>query len=444
MNTRNLKICGVALIAVLSILTCAVSAETIGGNEGWFQFNSNVDGATVYVDGKAVGTTPHTMVVYSTGTPYSSAYVSKSGYHDSSTKALSMPSAGQTNTYYFTLQQITPPTPVPSPTQISVTSNPSGAKLYIDGIYYGRTPQTEKGFSPGQHTVRLEKDDYESWTGYAHVTTGQTTYISASLIHRPTDGTISVTTTPNGAHIYIDGTYMGESPKVIGGISRGSHHVELEKAGYNDWTGRVTVSSGQVTYIDQRLVKNTQPTTGSVAVTSSPSWAYVYLDNVYQGQTTPGGSYVINNVVAGTHTLRLTLSGYSDSETSVTVNSGQRSVVSSVLTPGGSHPAPGAHGSIDVTSSPTGATVYVNNVNKGITPVTVSDLGTGSYTVLLQLNGYQDWSTTATVSSGGVSSVSATLSPTAAPTKSGALPIPALGAVVIAGFALIMLRTGKE
>jgi len=179
-------------------------------------------------------------------------------------------------------------------------------------------------------------------------------------------------------------------------------------------------------------------------VTSSPSWAYVYLDNVYQGQTTPGGSYVINNVAAGTHTLRLTLSGYSDSETSVTVNSGQRSVVSSVLTPGGSHPAPGAYGSIDVTSSPTGATVYLNNVNKGITPVTVSDLATGSYTVLLQLNGYQDWSTIATVSSGGVSSVSATLAPTAQPTKSGALPIPALGAVAIAGFALIMLRTGKE
>jgi len=40
--------------------------------------------------------------------------------------------------------------------------------------------------------------------------------------------------------------------------------------------------------------------------------------------------------------------------------------------------------------------------------------------------------------------VSATLAPTAAPTKSGALPIPALGAVAIAGFALIMLRTGKE
>jgi len=431
-----------ALLLLLSVLPCAVMAETggdVGGSEGWFQFESNVNGATVHVDGKAVGTTPYTMSVYTTGAPYTSAYVSEAGYYDSSSQKLTMPDAGKTNTYYFTLQ------PIPTPTQVTtgsidVKSSPSGAHLYIDGIFYGTTHQLATDFSAGRHSVRLEKDNYEAWTGNAKVTAGGVAYISATLRHVPTKGSISVTSSPSDAQITIDGNYYGKSPMVIGGIESGSHVVELYRPGYYEWTKRVDVRTGRVTYIDRTLSPEEKPTTGTIGVSSTPSYAYVYLDGVYEGQTVPGRNFIINNVAPGSHDVTLKLSGYVDSSSSVNVNSGQFSSVESVLTPGGSHPAPVDKGSIEVTSSPTGANIYLNNENKGLTPLTIKDLTPGSYTVTLKLSGYQDWTTTAEVSASGVSSVSGTLTPVQEPTKSGAFAFPALAALMVAGLACALLR----
>jgi len=47
-------------------------------------------------------------------------------------------------------------------------------------------------------------------------------------------------------------------------------------------------------------------------------------------------------------------------------------------------------GSLFITSTPSGATIYVENVSKGVTPDTVLSLSTGSKTVKLVLDGYYD------------------------------------------------------
>ena len=63
---------------------------------------------------------------------------------------------------------------------------------------------------------------------------------------------------------------------------------------------------------------------GAIEIASNPSGANVYLDGVYKG-TAPLN---INNVLIGSHTIKLTKSGYNDVSSTVTVNSDQTAFVS--------------------------------------------------------------------------------------------------------------------
>ena len=48
-------------------------------------------------------------------------------------------------------------------------------------------------------------------------------------------------------------------------------------------------------------------------------------------------------------------------------------------------------GSIEISSSPTGATIYIDDVANGTTPRTIDDIIVGSYKITLKKSGYQDW-----------------------------------------------------
>ena len=66
-------------------------------------------------------------------------------------------------------------------------------------------------------------------------------------------------------------------------------------------------------------------------------------------------------------------------------------------------------GSMDFNAIPDGTSVVVNNVYKGMTPLTVSDLNPGTYNITLSHFGYAALSMPVTVQAGSVSEVNATL-----------------------------------
>ncbi|HNJ81843.1 MAG TPA: PEGA domain-containing protein, partial [Methanoregulaceae archaeon] len=77
----------------------------------------------------------------------------------------------------------TDPTPIGT---ISLTSTPSGATVYLDGVNKGVTPVMLTGIPSGNHQVKLTKSDYQDYTIDVIVTTGTTTYVSATLSLTPT------------------------------------------------------------------------------------------------------------------------------------------------------------------------------------------------------------------------------------------------------------------
>jgi hypothetical protein len=79
-------------------------------------------------------------------------------------------------------------------------------------------------------------------------------------------------------------------------------------------------------------------------------------------------------------------------------------------------------GTIDVSSSPSGASLYVDSEYMGTTPYTVEDLATGSHKVSLVKAGYDDWGKLVRVTEGDTTVIEATLDPVAIATTS---PTPA-------------------
>jgi hypothetical protein len=61
----------------------------------------------------------------------------------------------------------------------------------------------------------------------------------------PATGTLSVTTTPAGATIFIDGIQRGVSPATVPGLAPGNHTLVLMMNGYSDFTATVTITAGQ-------------------------------------------------------------------------------------------------------------------------------------------------------------------------------------------------------
>ena len=423
----------VAVPAVMAVDTTI--GVPIGGGEGWYDIYTNVDGCSIYFDGEYKGTTTGGMLsvaVYSTATPYSVVTAEKSGYSTATQSLPATPGAGEHRSIYLTLNPVTPTTG-----NLKVSSSPSGAAVYVNNVYYGTTPHTVYNLPTGNADLRLTYSGYKDYRDTVTIAAGQTVTTYASLTAEVTYGTLSVTTTPSNANIYLDGAYKGTSPRTIGGLSQGAHTLEITMPGYQEWANTIQIHSNQVTYVTATLTSDPSVTTGSISVTSNPSYASVYVDSVYYGTTNPGHALLANNIAAGSHTVKVTLSGYDDSVSTVTVNSGQTTTVSANLAGGAT-----GNGAMDISSSPTGATVYLNNVNKGITPVTLSDLTPGGYTVTLELSGYTTWSEVVTVNPGASSTVSANLAPAATATQSPAPLLPIIGA--LGACALILAARRQE
>jgi hypothetical protein len=144
---------------------------------------------------------------------------------------------------------------------------------------------------------------------------------------------------------------------------------------------------------------NQTPQTGSIAVGSNPAGAAILLDGINKG-TTPT---ILADVPVGPHTILLTKTGYSDSSTSVTVNVGKTTNLKVTLTP--------MIGSILVKSTPSGAKILLDGVNRGTTPAVLTGIPTGTHTVLLKKTGYSDYPASITVILGKTTNLSAILKP---------------------------------
>ncbi len=125
------------------------------------------------------------------------------------------------------------------------------------------------------------------------------------------------------------------------------------------------------------------------------------MDSIYQGYT----NQIVGNLAVGTHTVTMKKSGYKDFSQTATVYNAQTTSVSVTLSPVSSPTT----GDLDVSSTPSGASVYLNGDYQGETrssgPLYITSLVPGTYTVILKKSGYQDYTTTAKIVAGTTAQV---------------------------------------
>ena len=56
---------------------------------------------------------------------------------------------------------------------------------------------------------------------------------------------LQISSTPDGADIEIDGSFVGNTPSTVG-VTAGQHDISVKKPGFKPWDRKIAVSSGQV------------------------------------------------------------------------------------------------------------------------------------------------------------------------------------------------------
>ena len=240
---------------------------------------------------------------------------------------------------------------------INISSSPEqGAKVFVDGEYIGLSPIKTDKLKSGTHTVRVMKDMYKMKEQSFTVTDGQTTNATLNMSANFVNVTIN---TDSQSDIYVDEEYKGKG-RWTGRLSDGEHIVEARKANHRASSKAVELVLGETKTITLEAPK---PIYGSLEINSSPMNANIYIDGKHYGET----PNYINEIIIGSHELKLTKQGCSEIKKTITIKEGETLSVNEKLQTGKE---------ISISTDKSGDKIYVGNYI-GISPI-ASTLSYGS------------------------------------------------------------------
>jgi len=131
-----------------------------------------------------------------------------------------------------------------------------------------------------------------------------------------TTGNLNIITTPNGAHVYIDGADTGIlTPCNISEVPIGQHDLTLVLDGYYDDTSEINIQREKTLDLNRSL----SISTGSLYLAVQPSDAKIYLD----GQLAGTGTLNLPRKPAGKYQYEIVLDGYQNESGSLEVIPGK-------------------------------------------------------------------------------------------------------------------------
>ncbi|WP_052465398.1 PEGA domain-containing protein [Thermotoga profunda] len=274
-------------------------------------------------------------------------------------------------------------------------SNPTGAYVYVDGKYIGRTPARVE-LDEGQHFATFYwQNEVDTETFF--ITAGQTVVVTGNFVRK---SMLDIRTNPSSAQIFLDGNYVGVSPIQVE-VQPGQHTVLATKAGYAPAQQSFTISPGET----RTITLNLNPEQATLNIFTVPSGASIYVNNQYRGIAPSSGLSL--NVAPGTYTITARLTNYQDASFTVTVDPGEVRRIDLTLIP------IVRKGTLNIFTNPTGATIYVDGNYVGVsrTGGLSVQVDPGVHTIIAQLADYQESSISVNISSGETRRVDITLIP---------------------------------
>ncbi|GAB6135202.1 hypothetical protein JCM16307_07510 [Thermococcus prieurii] len=207
---------------------------------------------------------------------------------------------------------------------LKIKSFPSNARVFVDGSYKGNTPLTLE-LEEGTYSIAIEKIGYTRWTSTVKLLAGETKTLNVTLekVAADTGAVLEVTSTPEGAKVYLNREYAGVTPLNLT-LEAGDYEVKLVKEGYLDWVKTVSLTPGSSEKVSAVLSE----AYGVLEVTTSPTQSKVYVNGDYQGL-----SPLRITLTPGNYTVRIVREGYEDEERNVTIKGGEKTSLALTLVP---------------------------------------------------------------------------------------------------------------
>ena len=274
-------------------------------------------------------------------------------------------------------------------------------------------------------------------------------------------GWILLDSEPQGASVYINDEFVGNTP--LDGYKQpyGTYSYRIERPNYHSSSGAIELNTGRW---EKKITL--QPAFGAISVKCNIAGATVLLDGKATGQNAP---CTLQEVVSGHHTITLQLEKYAPRQENVVVEDGKTATLDISLdarfatiaitslegaqifcngkqvgttkinedmmegyydievklnhhkavtkqiqvTAGQSqqitlNPIP-IYGSLDITSTPRDADITIDGKLFGKTPITVEQLLEGEHTVIISKDGYSSFKKVVNISDGTSETLSATM-----------------------------------
>jgi hypothetical protein len=131
--------------------------------------------------------------------------------------------------------------------KLTIKSRPEGADIYIDSVYYGKTPLTIEHCEPGYYFLELRLEGYHTHTDYVYYSGENMTYETEL---EPVTGYLDIAVTPPDAVIIVGGEYM-TGPQAE--IPIGTYSLRIRSFGYTDFVCDITIEEKKTTQLEVTL-----------------------------------------------------------------------------------------------------------------------------------------------------------------------------------------------
>ena len=329
---------------------------------GFLAISSEPTDADIYIDGKHYGKTNNVITDLAVGTH--ELKLEKEGY--STVTRTFVTTKGETLKLNETLQAV-----VNKKTYLIVQADQADAVVYIDGEMLGAKEARKLVDDGTTHTYKIECKLYHEESGT--VTVKDKTVVNKTL--RPAFGYLNISSTPEqGANVWVDGELIGVTPIKTDKLASGTHTVRVMKDMYKMKEQSFTVTDGQTTNATLNMSANFVTLTLTVDADTDFD-SDIYVDEEYKGK----GKWT-GRLSEGAHIFEARKTGHKPSKKNLDLVLGENKTITLDA------PTP-INGTIDIDSSPMGATIYIDGKHYGETPNYISDILIGKHELKLTKQG---------------------------------------------------------
>jgi formylglycine-generating enzyme required for sulfatase activity len=236
---------------------------------------------------------------------------------------------------------------------VTLVIEPAPEARDVDGLLPGMPLAGRLLLLPGDYRVTARREGYRDIDARVAVSRDGPRELRFALEELP--GRLAVTLEPDVPYtLLVDGEAVAAGPDGLHAVQRGRHALRVESERYLPVEAEVDVVGLDEV---QPLAFTLQPAWAELRLDSRPQGARVMLRDAFLG-TTP----LETELMQGTRTLLLELPGYKRVQLDLPVEAGKALVLEDIV-------LPPADGVLELDSTPPGATVTVDQVYRGTTPL---------------------------------------------------------------------------